>query len=110
MPIRYTSRVGSFLDAFRARTRAAIAGLAPEGERIAKMYCPVDTGFLQSTITCTPITIGLGLQWQATASYAGYVHNGTPTMAPRPFLTIAALEIEPQLQEAIGRGSSTTST
>lgn len=51
----------------------------------AKNSCPVDTGFMRSTIRI--VNIGYyKFVLKASAFYTVFVHNGTSLMAARPFL------------------------
>jgi len=62
------------------------------GERVAddaRKFCPVRTGYLQSTIGLQPDVNKWTFYVVATAPYAIYVEYGTRRMAPRLFVTRA---------------------
>ena len=74
-------------------------------EKQAKANCPVDTGYLRSSIKADiddfEVNIGTDVY------YAPYVHDGTYKMAARPFLESAAEtvldDIEDRIADAITR-------
>ena len=71
----------------------------------AKRNCPVDTGYLRSSIK-TDID-KLDVEVGTDCEYAPYVHDGTYKMSARPFLDIAAETalngIEDRIVDAIVR-------
>ncbi len=103
------------------RMKAAHRGVGAAGSRTVraftlrveargKVYCPVDTGHLVSTIGSEFAGDGrygeMSGTVSATAKYAGYVHDGTSRQAPQPFLSTALAEEAPGFEAAcalIGR-------
>ena len=57
--------------------------LKDETVRVAKVLCPVDTGYLRESIEATVDGV------EATADYALFVELGTRKTPPQPFLTPA---------------------
>jgi HK97 gp10 family phage protein len=80
----------------------AISKTALDIEADGKVLAPVDTGFLQNSITTdvdeTTLTAEIGPE----AEYGGYVELGTSRMAPQPFMRPAADRRFPELVEAAG--------
>lgn len=59
----------------------------------ARGRCPVDTGYLRSTIAMVDLDANsAALSVTAEANYARFVHDGTRYMAARPFLADALTE------------------
>jgi len=77
-------------SAAQVRARAAVvvraAGLMVE--RDAKVACPVDTGYLRSSISSrmSGNATTARAEVSAAANYAIWVEHGTSRMAPQPFL------------------------
>lgn len=73
-------------------------------EATAKLFCPVDTGHLRSTIS--PQFIGDGRSGgmeavvTARAAYAGYVEHGTSRMAPYAYMGPALDRVAPEFVAA----------
>jgi HK97 gp10 family phage protein len=93
-------------DTFTPKVREAatkLPGLIQDGLEIligdaadnARGYCPVRTGYLQSTIY-GKVTGPLEAELGATADYAGFVEWGTGRMSAEPYLRPA---LELMLQE-----------
>jgi len=59
--------------------------IASEMESVAKNRCPVDTGYLQSSIRI--IANGDSIDASVGADYASYVDQGTRKMSAQPFFT-----------------------
>ena len=78
---------------------------AYEIEKESKRLCPVDTGYLRSSIgtEVSDLEVNIGTD----VYYAGYVHDGTYRMEARPFLDSAAdtvlEDIEDRIADAIER-------
>lgn len=66
----------------------AIKRVAYKVQGQSQRITPVKTGFLRRSHTTTFET-GLRATIEPTASYAGFVHEGTRFMKPRPFLADA---------------------
>lgn len=61
----------------------------------AKVICPVDTGFLRSTIQAQAPFVGKGfgdVEVTVSAEYAAYVEYGTKFMGAQPYLRPATYE------------------
>lgn len=69
-----------------AKIAAATRKTAAEIEGTAKMLCPVDTGFLRSSIGSDVALSGLSAEIGPTASYGAFVELGTSRMAPEAFM------------------------
>lgn len=74
--------------------------------RIGKQRAPVDTGLLKSSITPSDLrrtgsTGVIEAETGPTASYGGYVENGTSRQAPQPYMAPALAEVEPGFIQAI---------
>lgn len=78
-----TGRVG-------ATTAAVVRKVTLDIERDARVFAPVDTGNLRNSMTSEFAGDGRGGSMTGTtgptASYGGYVENGTSRMAPQPYL------------------------
>lgn len=61
---------------------------------LAKTYCPVLTGALRETIRVERPSqeVSKLVAGNPSVDYARYVHDGTPDMAPRPFLLQALID------------------
>lgn len=70
-------------------------------EGLAKVLCPVDTGFLKSSIGHE--VNGLSAEIGPTAEYGIYVELGTARAAAQPFLGPATDKYEPVFQEAMAK-------
>lgn len=71
----------------------ALARIAVRIQNAAREEAPVDTGLLRSRIDVVPPTVGAsGLECAVIArtNYALYVHEGTRSTPPNPFLLTAA--------------------
>jgi HK97 gp10 family phage protein len=94
------------MDTFTPKVRAA-PGLIPQkvgaalekdfqaANDMASAYCPVDTGYLRSTIYHKVGDNGFSAELGATADYAGYVELGTRHMVAEPFIRPALSAILP---------------
>lgn len=71
-------------------------------ERHAKEdgHIPVKTGFLRNSGESRQTDKGAEVAWMANYSY--YIHEGTPKMPARPFLSIAIDEHDNEIVEAVG--------
>jgi len=75
-------------------------------ERWAKLFVPVDTGYLRSTIG-PPVVQGSAasasaeVSVSATAEYAIYVEFGTRHMAPRAYMGPALDQVSPEFVAAV---------
>ena len=85
----------------RAQLKATVlvAKAAHDVEAVAKSFCPVDTGFLRSSI-------GVDLQGASavigpTAEYGPYVEFGTSRQAPAAFMGPALDRVSPSFVEAV---------
>jgi HK97 gp10 family phage protein len=81
----------------------AVIAAAALIQRQARQNVPVDTGFLRTTITreSTRSATGATSVVGPEAMYGAFVENGTRHMAPQPYLLPAALDVEPQFQQAL---------
>jgi HK97 gp10 family phage protein len=72
-------------DVVAERVSQAIAKTAFDIEADGKALCPVDTGFLRSSISSTiaPLEAEIG----PTADYGAYVEYGTSRAGPQPYMT-----------------------
>lgn len=77
----------------------AIAKAAADTVRDSKLFCPVDTGNLRSSITAT--VRGLSAEVGPTASYGRFVEEGTSRMAPRAYMGPAFDRAVPGLVQAL---------
>ena len=76
--------------------------LAPAAELVAdtaRALCPVDTGYLRSTIKAE--VRGNTAVISASAPYAAYVELGTLKQSPQPFLLPALLSCEKEILQSI---------
>ena len=79
------------------RAKVVVRKTALDVEASAKVYAPVDTGFLRTSIGNT-VTIGgdvIEAEVGPTAEYGLYVELGTSRMAPQPYLAPAFDRVEP---------------
>lgn len=89
-----------------AQGAAVLRASAFQVEATAKLFCPVDTGHLKSTIG-PPEFHGDGRAGameatvSATARYAAYVEWGTRNMAPRAFMGPALDRVGPTFAAAV---------
>jgi HK97 gp10 family phage protein len=76
-----------------------------DGQRLAQARCPVDTGNLRSSISSEFRGGGASVEGEfgPTASYGGYVEDGTSRMAPQPYMGPATDAIEPKFLAAIAK-------
>jgi HK97 gp10 family phage protein len=87
------------------RGATVVKASALKVEALAKLFCPVDTGHLKSTIG-PPRYSGDGRSGameaaiSATADYARYVEWGTRNMAPRAFMGPALDRVGPEFAAA----------
>jgi len=92
-------------DLGRASARAvplaslAIRKTAHDIEATAKVFCPVDTGNLRSSIS-TDLGV-LSAEIGPTASYGIFPELGTSRMAPQPYMGPAFDRHVPELEKAI---------
>lgn len=88
-----------------AQGAAVVRASALQVEALGKLFVPVDTGHLKSTIG-PPSYRGDGrfgsmeAAISATARYAVYVEYGTRHMAPRPYMGAALDVVAPQFHAA----------
>lgn len=89
--------------AIRAQVKApvVVAKAAHDVEAIAKSFCPVDTGFLRSSIgvdlSFTEVKATIG----PTAEYGPMVEFGTSRQAPAAFMGPALDRVTPSFTQAI---------
>lgn len=89
-----------------ARGARVLRASAHQVERLAKLWVPVDTGHLRSTIG-PPEFSGDGRYGaaeaaiSATARYAVYVEYGTRHMRPRPYMGAALDRVAPVFYAAV---------
>lgn len=83
-----TDKTGDAIKACESAIQKALEAVGLQGERNAKMICPVDTGNLRNSITHTrdeeAAYIGTNVE------YAPYVEYGTQKTKAQPFLKPAA--------------------
>ncbi|MFI7608812.1 HK97-gp10 family putative phage morphogenesis protein [Micromonospora sp. NPDC049366] len=85
---------------------AVVKASAYQVEALAKLFAPVRTGHLKSTIGPPDFTLHMGggvleAAISATARYAVYVEWGTRNMAPRAFMGPALDRVGPQFAAAV---------
>lgn len=92
-------------DRIGVRGAAVVRRSTLEGERIAKEFAPVDTGFLRSSVTHEFRGDGRSSsmegEWGAEASYAPHVEWGTSRMAPRAFVGPSLDRVAPDFVAAL---------
>ncbi len=90
----------NFSKGLKSLLGRAVAKIARDAEGQMKTMCPVDTGFLKSSILA--VQTGPG-QWQITvgASYGIYIEMGTVKMAARPFFYPALAIVQPAFIEVV---------
>lgn len=92
-----TGRVGELASQVVRKT-------ALDVQRDAQTLAPVDTGFLQSSISTTIAGDGeMSAEVGPTAHYGIYVEMGTSRMSPQPYLFPAADRHEQNFYEAIAQ-------
>jgi HK97 gp10 family phage protein len=95
------------------KARMVVAKAAAEVERIGKLFAPVDTGTLRSSIS-RDMTGSNAYVARAeigpTVEYAPYVEWGTERMAPRAFMGPALDIVGPTFTEAMGSIADPTGT
>lgn len=69
--------------------------------RTAKVYAPVDTGFLRSSIGPDFDSDGLGVTVGPAASYGAFPEYGTSTQRPQPYMGPAADRHVPEYVAAL---------
>ncbi len=89
-----------------AQGSAVVRAAALQVEALGKLFCPVDTGHLKSTIGPPHFSGdgrsgGMEAAISATARYAGYVEWGTRYMAPRAFMGPALDRVGPEFAAAV---------
>lgn len=76
-----------------------------DGERIAKQFAPVDTGYLQSTVTHEFRGDGRNTvmegEWGPEAEYGGFVEWGTARTAPQAFVGPSLDRVTPDFIAAV---------
>lgn len=88
-----------------ARGAAVVRKSTLDGERIAKQFAPVDTGFLRSSITHEFRGDGrtgtMEGEWGPEAEYGPFVEWGTARMAPHAFAGPSLDRVTPDFIAAI---------
>ena len=92
-------RKAGFLAQWRAGQVVAKAAYDVEG--IAKGFCPVDTGFLRSSIGVDLDMAAASAVIGPTAEYGAFVEFGTGRMAPHAFMGPALDRVSPSFAAAI---------
>lgn len=89
----------------QARAGLALDKAVRDIEGNAKALAPVDTGFLQSSISHTVTSSGTTLRGEVgpTANYAAYVENGTRTQRAQPYLRPATDRVIPAYEAALAQ-------
>jgi len=125
----FTKTIESFVDKAKGRTKAFAAEFIQDVNEAVVRGTPVDTGFLRGSwfaalngdpsgdgaadktggsaiarlnLVASGITLGDVFVAQNGAAYAGFVHNGTSKMAPRPWVT-AVLDRADSIAETAAR-------
>ena len=83
----------------QSRTPLIVARCAHQVETISKGFCPVDTGFLRSSIGVDLALFSAVIG--PTANYGPYVEFGTSRMAPAAFMGPALDQVTPEFVAAI---------
>jgi HK97 gp10 family phage protein len=81
-----------------SRTAMVVRKAAFDVERFAKVYAPVDTGFLKNSIHTVITTNRLRVyaaEVIAEAEYASFVEHGTSRMSPQPYMQPALDRVTP---------------
>lgn len=78
-----------------------VAKVAHDIEADAKVFAPVDTGNLESSITAD--VDGLTAEIGPTASYGGYQEYGTSKMHAQPYMGPAAEKNTQPFEDAMGK-------
>lgn len=95
----YARHVADAQLAIHAGVHKAIVKTAHDIEADAKALCPVDTGYLRSSIS-TDIG-GMEAEIGPTAAYGAFQEFGTSRMAPHPYMMPAADRRTPEMEDAI---------
>lgn len=95
--------IPSLIAHVEAESRSAVKKYADEVVRRARMYAPVDTGYLRSSIQAVSITAGKEAEVVVGAYYGAYVEYGTYKMTARPFLYPAMTEVAPEYFAEVGK-------
>lgn len=84
---------------------AVVQKSAYDVQRGAMARCPVDTGNLRASISMEFRGGGASVEAEIgpTASYGGYVEDGTSRMAPQPYMGPATDAVEPKFLAAIAK-------
>lgn len=93
MDVKFTSHADEAISEAEMAIRRALERIGQRGEKIAKVYCPVDTGRLRNSISHSSddsrAVIGTNVE------YAPYVELGTSKRTPHAFLRPAvALHVD----------------
>jgi HK97 gp10 family phage protein len=86
-------------DSTPGRAELVVDKVGHDMQGSAQEYCPVDTGFLKSSISLD--VVGLGFELGPTAEYGEYVELGTSRMSPEPYLGPAYDQHLPNLERAL---------
>lgn len=98
---RFAADLGNASQHIADRAGQVITKTALSIEADAKILAPVDTGFLQGSISTDLSGDRLTAEIGPTAEYAGYVEQGTSRMAPQPYLGPASDRWEPGFVQAM---------
>lgn len=88
-------------DIVESRAPSIVSKTAYDIEGTGKANAPVDTGYLESTIS-TDLD-GLEAEIGPTAEYGGYVEDGTSRMAAQPYMGPAVEVHVPKFEGAVAR-------
>jgi HK97 gp10 family phage protein len=102
MSIQFVVKTNKFPTASAAMKRAIGAAFAQQRASVLadmQRRTPVDTGELRDSETVESDERSMTLR--ATAPHAGYVHQGTSRMSPRPFMTDTVDAQGPAILQAI---------
>lgn len=97
----FSADLGRVSQQVTVRAGQVVAKTALAIEADAKTLAPVDTGFLQGSISTDLSSDRLKAEIGPTAEYGGYVELGTSRMAPQPYLAPASDRWEPGFVQAM---------
>lgn len=107
VPVIQAKIVKNNFREFKGETRKKLLKIvnetAYEVASLAYQLCPVDTGYLRSTIALEVYRRGELLKVVVAAHYAGYVEFGTRYMIAQPYLRPAAEAVRQRRNRRLGQ-------
>lgn len=98
------TRIPELIAFVETESRAAVMKNADKVVKRAKELAPVQTGYLQSSISSKSVEAGKSAEITAEAPYALYVEYGTYKMSARPFLGPAISQYADEFFDEVGKG------